>query len=195
MLTEAWGANVKSVLHRSATALVAAVGLACAGCSASPADPSLPEPPAAVGDDYPGTCMPASLTWPTDFLESLPSETTGPVVGLRLEYIDGEWAWRVRSPDSKEDGFGERVDDPSFGKETLLDVRTLEILGTQEVELTEAEQQVNGAGAYAAAEQSGEQWPSPLIVEMARVMDGGTPVWQITTCDTATNEHSVMTVN
>lgn len=171
------------------------IGLACAGCSGGPAAPALPEPPTAVGDDYPGTCMPESLTWPTDFLESLPSETTGSVVGLRLEFIDSEWAWRVRSPDSKEDGFGETVDDPSFGKETLLDVRTLEVLGTQQVELTEAEQQITGAGAYAAAEQSGEQWPSPLIIEMARVMEDGAPVWQITTCDTATNQQSVMTVS
>ncbi|GAA5197701.1 hypothetical protein [Microbacterium jejuense] len=174
-----------------AVLLVAAV--ACAGCSTSVAPP-----PDAVGDDYPGTCMPPELSWPSDFLESLPGESAavgGSIVGLRLEYVDSEWVWRIRSADTRQDAFGERVEDPSFGKESLVDVRTLEPVSTHETELTEAEQQLTGSGAYDAAQASGEQWPSPLIIEMARTMDDGTPKWRITTCDTATNEQSVMTLD
>jgi hypothetical protein len=171
---------------------VIAVSVLCAGCS------SLPAPPAAVGDDYPGTCLPAELSWPTDFLESLPGESAavgGGIVGLRLEYLDSRWVWRVRSLDSKRDAFGEQVIDPSFGRESLVDVRTLEPIATHEVELTDAEQRPPASTALEAAQQSGEQWPSPLIIEMARVMDGDEPVWQVTTCDTETNLHSVATLH
>jgi hypothetical protein len=45
-----------------------------------------------------------------------------------------------------------------------------------------------------AADRAGETYPSPLIIEMARVMDEGSAVWQITTCDTATNEQTVTTM-
>jgi hypothetical protein len=48
---------------------------------------------------------------------------------------------------------------------------------------------------YEAARLSGEQWPSPLIIEMARVEESGSPAWRITTCDTETNEQSVMTLD
>lgn len=165
------------------------VALAAAGCS------TMPSPPSAVGENYPGTCMPPEFAWPSDFIESLPGETSGvgTVVGLRLEYLDGRWAWRIRSPDDKTDLFGERVDDPGYGREVLIDVRTFDVIGSQEVELTEAEQ-VSGTSAYQAAQESGETWPSPLIVEMARVMDGGSAVWQLTMCDTATTELSVITL-
>jgi hypothetical protein len=142
--------------------------------------------------------MPPELSWPTDFLESLPSESSavgGSIVGLRLEYVDSRWAWRLRSIDTAHDAFGENVDDPSFGKESLVDVRTLETLASQQTQLTEAEQQMTGSGAYGAAHLSGEQWPSPLIIEMTRVMDDGAARWRITTCDTATNEQSVITVD
>jgi len=159
----------------------------CAGCS------TIPSPPAAVGENFPGTCLPAELSWPTDFLESLPGESSavgGRIVGLRLEYVDSDWVWRLRSADTKEDVFGEATHDPSFGRESVVDVRTLEVLSSQEVELTPAEQQA-GTSAYDAAQQSGELWPSPLIIEMARVLEDGEPVWQVTTCDTETSEHSV----
>ncbi|WP_136043091.1 MULTISPECIES: hypothetical protein [unclassified Microbacterium] len=181
-------------LRLRASALVLAGVLACAGCSAA----SVPSPPAAVGDDFPGTCLPAEVSWPSDFLESLPGESEaigGTIVGLRLEWVDDDFAWRLRSADTREDGFGERVDDPSFGRESLVDVRTLEVLSTGETELTEAEQQLNGSSAYSVAQLSGEEYPSPLIVEMARVMDDGSPVWQLTMCDTATNELTVTTLN
>ena len=172
-------------------AIILAAAMWCAGCS------TVPSPPDAVGDDYPGTCMPPELSWPTDFLESLPGESAavgGTIVGLRLEYVDDEWVWRLRSVATKYDMFGERVDDPSFGKESLVDVRTLEPIATQDVQLTDAETQLVGIGVYEAAHLSGEAWPSPLIIEMARVLESGAPVWRITTCDTETNEQTVTTL-
>lgn len=60
------------------------------------------------------------------------------------------------------------------------------------MELTPAEQRPSGTTAYEAAQLSGEKWPSPLIIEMARVMEGDEPAWRITTCNTETNEHTVM---
>ena len=172
--------------------VILAATLTVAGCS------TVPDPPATVGENYPGTCMPAEFSWPTDFLDALPGESPavgGTIVGLRLEYVDSAWVWRLRSVDTKQDGFGERVDDPSYGKESIVDVRTMQVVASHETELTEAEQRMLGTSAFAAAQLSGEQWPSPLIIEMARVMEDGTPTWRITTCDTATNEHSVMTVD
>lgn len=176
---------LRSTRARLAPIVVGALILT--GCGAG-----VPDPPAAVGDGYPGTCLPGELSWPTDFLESLPSESDavgGAVVGLRLEYVDARWVWRIRSADAKSDALGERVDDPGFGRESVVDVRTLETIATRQVELTAAEQ-TTGAGAYAVAQDSGEQWPSPLIIEMARVEDAGATRWRVTTCDTATNEHS-----
>lgn len=173
-------------------ALILIATLSTGGCT------TVPSPPDIVGQDYPGTCMPAELWWPTDFLESLPGESTavgGIIVGLRLEYVDSEWMWRLRSMDTKYDVFGERVDDRSYGRESLVDVRTLETITTHNVELTDAEQQMQGTSASAAAQLSGEQWPSPLIIELARVTEGDEAVWHITTCNTETNEHSVATVN
>ncbi len=90
--------------------------------------------------------------------------------------------------------FREQKSDPAYGRESIVDVRTLETLASHEVELTEAEQQLSGSGILEAAERSGEEWPSPLIIEMARAMEGGESTWRVTTCDTDTNEHSVQTV-
>ncbi|MEZ3160192.1 hypothetical protein AB1K54_06525 [Microbacterium sp. BWT-B31] len=178
--------------RRYLAAVALGMTVLCAGCAA------VPDPPEAVGENYPGTCLPPELSWPSDFLGSLAGESSavgGAVVGLRLEYIDSDWVWRLRSHDTPHDAFGERVDDASFGKESLVDVRTLETLATHQVQLTEAEQHESGSGAWGAAKLSGEQWPSPLIIEMARVMQGETAVWRITTCDTETNEQHVMTVD
>ena len=182
--------NARWRLCLGAAVLVATVS--AAGCS------TVPSPPDAVGDDYPGTCMPPEFSWPTDFLESLPGESSaigGRIVGLRLEYVDSDWVWRLRSADTKYDVLGERVDDPNYGKESLVDARTLEVVASHQVELTEAEQQPPDTGVYTVAQSSGEQWPSPLIIELARVMESDTAVWRVTTCDTETSEHSVMTVN
>jgi len=178
-------------MKRSASAFALAIAVSLVGittgCSAGAA---MPDPPQTVGEDYPGTCMPPEFSWPTDFLESLPSESAavgGSIVGLRLEYLDEQWVWRVRSAASKTDMWGERVDDPSFGRESIVDVSSFEIRSSGDAQLTEAEQTA-GTGALLAAMASGEQWPSPLIVEMTRVLDDGAAVWRITTCDTATNE-------
>lgn len=137
-------------------------------------------PPAAgtLGEDYPGTCLPDELSWPTDFLDALPGESTGTVVGLRLEYLDESWAWRVRSVS--------RIDSPR-GEEALLDARTLEKRSAHEIDLTEAEQKADAAGAWTVAQMSGEEYPSPLIIDMTRVIDDGVPAWSVTTCDTETN--------
>ncbi|MFB8146320.1 hypothetical protein ACFC1W_06215 [Microbacterium sp. NPDC056003] len=172
-------------------ALVLAVVLLCSGCT------SFPSPPGSVRDDYPGTCVPGELSWPTDFLESLAGESSavgGEIVGLRLEYLESRWVWRLRNADTKLDAFGERVDEPGFGRESLIDVRTLEPIATHEVTLTQAEQGTPALAALEAAQQSGEQWPSPLIIEMTRVLDGDQAAWQITTCDTESNQHTVMTL-
>lgn len=185
-------APMPSTPRLHASALLLAGVLACAGCSAA-----MPSPPAAVGDGFPGTCLPSELSWPSDFLESLPGESEaigGTIVGLRLEWVDSDFVWRLRSADTRVDMFGERVDDPAFGRESLVDLRTLEVITTGETELTEAEQQMNGSSAYSAAQLSGEEYPSPLIVEMARVMEDGSPAWRLTLCDTATNEMTVTTL-
>ena len=185
-------APLPSTVRLRASALLVAGVLACAGCSAA-----MPSPPAAVGDGFPGTCLPSEVSWPSDFLESLPGESEaigGTIVGLRLEWVDSDFVWRLRSADTRVDMFGERVDDPAFGRESLVDVRTLEVITTGETELTEAEQQMNGSSAYSAAQLSGEEYPSPLIVEMARVMEDGSPAWRLTMCDTATNEMTVTTL-
>ena len=180
---------MRNLLRRVSAAVLLAAAAACTACS------SVPPAPAALGDDFPGSCKPPELTWPTDFLEALPSEggVGGNVVGLRLEYIDDKWVWRIRAATDRYDHFGERVDDPSAGQESLLDVRTLEVLTKHDVELTEAEQGAK-INALDAAMQSGETWPSPLIIEMTRITEDGSSVWQVTTCDTATNEQSVMIV-
>ncbi|MFJ2534636.1 hypothetical protein [Microbacterium maritypicum] len=185
-------APMPSTVRLRASALLVAGVLACAGCSAA-----MPSPPAAVGDGFPGTCLPSEVSWPSDFLESLPGESEaigGTIVGLRLEWVDSDFVWRLRSADTRVDMFGERVDDPAFGRESLVDVRTLEVITTGETELTEAEQQMNGSSAYSAAQLSGEEYPSPLIVEMARVIEDGSPAWRLTMCDTATNEMTVTTL-
>lgn len=185
-------APMPSTVRLRASALLVAGVLACAGCSAA-----MPSPPAAVGDGFPGTCLPSEVSWPSDFLESLPGESEaigGTIVGLRLEWVDSDFVWRLRSADTRVDMFGERVDDPAFGRESLVDVRTLEVITTGETELTEAEQQMNGSSAYSAAQLSCEEYPSPLIVEMARVMEDGSPAWRLTMCDTATNEMTVTTL-
>lgn len=88
--------------------IAGAIG-ALTGCSTGAGTPA---PPQAVDENYPGTCMPPEFTWPTDFLEGLPSESaavSGSVVGLRLEYLNEQWVWRIRSVSSKTDMWGERV--------------------------------------------------------------------------------------
>lgn len=82
---------------------------------------------------------------------------------------------------------GENVDDPTFGYEALVTTRDHQLISSRDVTLTEAEQQ-SGSGAWSAAKESGEKWPSPLVTEMTRVMENDRAMWRVTTCDTATNE-------
>lgn len=149
-----------------------------------------------VGDNFPGTCLPGELTWPTDFIESLAGESSaleGRIVGLRLEYVDSEWVWRLRSAAQKTNLFGGRADDPSFGRDSVVDARTLAVVSSQDAELSSAEQE-EGTSAYEAAQLAGEEWPSTLIIEMARVLENDEPMWRITTCDTETSEHHIQTL-
>lgn len=171
-------------------ALACATLAACVGCAAHPS------PPAVVGENFPGTCLPGELRWPTDFMESLPGESSavgGRIVGLRLEYVDSEWVWRLRSAAQRTDMFGERVSDPSFGEDSIVDAGTLTVVSSADTTLSPAEQE-EGASAYEAAQRAGEEWPSTLIIEMARVYENDEPVWRITTCDTETSEHHVQTL-
>ena len=167
-------------------AVITTALLLCVGCA-----PAAEDEPRKLGEDYPGTCLPGSLTWPTDFLDGLYGEDfgiiDGEIVGLRLEYVDDQWAWRLRSRAHPRDWSGDPIDDPTAGMESLVTTRDLQLIRSRDVTLTEAEQQPTGTGAWAAAKASGEKWPSPLVIDMSRVMDDGRAAWQITTCDTATN--------
>ncbi|QMU97112.1 hypothetical protein FVO59_07635 [Microbacterium esteraromaticum] len=182
-------------MRRGAVIAIAVLtAVAVSGCTPPPPSGLSVEP----GEDFPGTCMPPELSWPTDFLESLVSENDavdGELVGLRLVYIDDEWAWRLRSRSPQQDWAGDPIDDPSSGRESLVTTRELRTLRTYQVTLTEAEQLPTASGALAAATESGETWPSPLIIDMTRAIESGRAVWRVTTCDTATNEHTVITVD
>lgn len=170
-------------------ALACAMLSACVGCAPHPS------PPALVGENFPGTCLPGELRWPTDFIESLPGESAavgGPIVGLRLEYVDSEWVWRLRSAAQRTNVFGDNVSDASFGQDSIVGARSLAVVSSEGTELSPAEQE-EGTSAYEAAQLAGEEWPSTLIVEMARVREDDESMWRITTCDTETSEHQVQT--
>lgn len=171
-------------------ALACAMLSACVGCA------SHPSPPDVVGENFPGTCLAGELRWPTDFIESLPGESSavgGRIVGLRLEYVDSEWVWRLRSAAQKTNVFGDNATDPSFGRDSIVDARTLSVVSSDDTELSPAEQE-EGTSAYEAAQLAGEEWPSTLIVEMARIRENDESMWRITTCDTETSEHQVQTL-
>lgn len=174
-----------------ASILAGIVGLTSCGAS-------VPDAPDAVGDDYPGGGIPSSVAWPSDWLESIPGESYGfgwPIVGLRLEYVDDQWVWRVRSAEAEKDLFGDVVSDSDHGLESLIDAATLDVIVQHDVELTEAELAADGVGVYWAAQLSGETYPSPRIVELERDIEGGVSVWRITTYDTETGVQSVKTVD
>lgn len=162
--------------------------LAISGCSAS-----LPQAPHAVGDDFPSGGIPSSVAWPSDWLESVPGESFGfgwPIVGLRLEHVDERWVWRVRATEQDRDLFGEDVRDSVHGVESIIDAATLDVIAQQDVELTEAESAPDGVGVYWAAQLSGEEYPTPRIIELERVIEDGAAVWRITTYDTGTGTQS-----
>jgi hypothetical protein len=115
-------------------------------------------------------------------------------VGLRLEYVEGQWAWRVRSLDPGRDIWGESVTEPDRGQEALYDASTLARLQEHHVTLTDAELAALDVGAYGAAQLSGEVYPSPRLIELERVVEDGRPAWRVTTYDTETGVQSVVTL-
>lgn len=174
-------------------AIVIAGTLVLSGCGAS-----FPEVPDSVGEEYPTSGVPVSVAWPSDWLEGLFGESNsppGPVVGLRLEYVDDQWVWRVRSLDPGRDAWGESVTEPDRGQEALYDASSLAVLQKRQVTLTEAELADLGVSAYAAAQLSGEVYPSPRLIELALIMQDGRPTWRITTYDTETGLQSEVTVD
>ncbi|PZT86208.1 MULTISPECIES: hypothetical protein [unclassified Microbacterium] len=185
-------------------AIVIAGTLVLSGCGASfpdapdSADASFPDAPDSVGEEYPTSGVPVSVAWPSDWLEGFFGEANsppGPLVGLRLEYVDDQWVWRVRSLDPGRDEWGESVTEPDRGQEALYDASTLAVKQKRHVTLTEAELADLGVSAYAAAQLSGEVYPSPRLIELALIMQDGRPAWRITTYDTETGLQSEVTVD
>ena len=178
-------------------AAVLATALVLAGC-ATP----FPDAPESVGQEYPSDGVPLSVAWPSDWLEGFVAEPNSPpgrIVGLRLEYVEDRWMWRVRSLDPGRDAFGESVTEPDRGWEGLYDASTLSVLQEREVALTAAELAGSGdldaISAYGAAQRSGEVYPSPRLIELARVSVGDGAVWRITTYDTETGVQSTVALD
>ena len=172
--------------------IVVAGALVLSGCA-----PAFPSPPTGVGEDYPDSGIPTGVAWPSDWLEGFvgePNSPPGPIVGLRLEYVEGQWAWRVRSLDPGRDIWGESVTEPDRGQEALYDASTLARLQEHHVTLTDAELAELDVGAYGAAQLSGEVYPSPRLIELERIVEDGRPAWRITTYDTETGVQSVVTL-
>ena len=158
----------------------------------------LREPPGTVGDDYPAYGVPLDVSWPSDWLSGYGSEAGAvgaPIVGLRLEYVDDRWVWRVRTIDPGRDLFGEQVTEPDRGSEAFIDASTREVLKHHFVELTDAELAEVELSAYDAAQLSGEAYPSPRLVELTRQLENGRPVWVVTTLDTENGTFSVLTLD
>ena len=177
--------------------LIASILLAAAGgwtgCSAS-----LPEAPEVVGEDYPDGGIPVGVAWPSDWLEGFVGESEavgGTIVGLRLEYVDDQWVWRVRSVDPGRDFLDDGITEPDRGREALIDASTLRLVQDQHVTLTDAELGQIGVSNYDAAQLSGEVYPSPRLVALERGMEDCDVVWRITTYDTETGTQSVTTVD
>lgn len=174
----------------SAWALSAA--LSFAACS------SFPESASSIGADYPSSGIPTSVAWPSDWLEGFNGESDavgGPIVGLRLEYVEDTWVWRVRSLDSGVDFLGQRPRESSRGREALVDASTLKLVKHHEVELSEAELAELRVGPYTAAQLSGETYPSPRLVGLELVLVDNHPTWKITTYDTETGAISITSIN
>ncbi|WP_345439338.1 hypothetical protein [Microbacterium gilvum] len=156
----------------------AALLAALAGCAPFPA---LPDEVA-----YPAGGVPSDVAWPSDWLEGFTSESDavgGEIVGMRLEYVDDVWFWRIRSHDPGRDVFDEAVTEPDRGREALVDAATLELVVQRHVTLTEAEMAESGVSAYDAAQRSGEEWPAPRLIELERRMADGHAVWDVTVSD------------
>jgi hypothetical protein len=184
-------------MTRRTRGLSSAVVILCtvtlAGCGTS-----VPGPPEEVGDDYPAGGIPTAVMWPSDWLDGIvgePNGIGGSIVGLRLEYVQDHWVWRVRSADPGRDLFGEAVTEPERGLESLLDATTLAVVDEHHVTLSDAELAPVDVSYYDAAQLSGETYPSPRLIELQREMGNGRPVWDITTYDTGTGVQSTVRVD
>lgn len=184
------------IVRRSLSMFVGLIVFAGALCL-SACTASFPSPPTGVGDEYPDGGVPVSVAWPSDWLEGFvgePNSPPGPIVGLRLEYVEDEWVWRVRSLDPGRDIWGESITEPDRGQEALYDASTLALVQKHHVMLTEAELAQASVGAYDAAQLSGEVYPGPRLIELERVVEDGRPAWTVTTYDTETGVQSVVTL-
>lgn len=184
---------MRRLRRMTASAFLLIAALTTAACAGS-----FPESPDTIGADYPSDGIPTSVAWPSDWLEGFVGESDavgGSIVGLRLDYIDDTWMWRVRSMDPGVDGFVEQVADQTRGREALIDASTLKLVKQHEVELTEAEQSDVKVSYYDAAQLSGETYPSPRVVGLERTLKDGHSAWTITTCDTSTGRISVAVVD
>ena len=173
-------------------AWVLSATLSLASCS------PFPESPASIGADYPSSGIPTSVGWPSDWIEGFAGESEavgGPIVGLRLEYVEDAWVWRIRSLDPGTDALGQRPRESTRGREALVDARTLELVNQREVELSEAELAELPVGPYEAAQLSGEAYPSPRLVGLERAFVDNRPAWKITTYDTETDAMSVISID
>ncbi|GAA1528379.1 hypothetical protein [Agromyces terreus] len=174
------------------SAWVLSLTLFLAGCS------SFPESPAVIGADYPSSGIPTDVAWPSDWLEGFYGESDavgGPIVGLRLEYVDASWVWRIRSLDPGADVLGQRPRESTRGREALVDASSLALVTQHEVELSEAELADPGVGPYEAAQLSGETYPSPRLIGLELTLVDNHPTWSITTYDTETDAVSVTSVD
>lgn len=188
---------MRRMTRKLAIATLLATALLTAGCEAP-----FPEAPASVGEQYPSGGVPLDVAWPSDWLEGFvaePNSPPGPIVGLRLEYTAQRWVWRVRSLDPGRDVFGDSVTEPERGWEALYDASTLAVVREQQVTLTAAE--LEGAdepgriSAAGAARQSGERYPSPRLIELARVEADEGSVWRVTMYDTETGMQSTVVLD
>lgn len=184
--------NVRRSMRVLVGLIVFAGALCLSACTAF-----FPSPPTVVGEDYPDGGVPVGVAWPSDWLEGFvgePNSPPGPIVGLRLEYVEDQWVWRVRSVDPGRDIWGESVTEPDRGQEALYDASTLALVQKHHVTLTEAELAELSVGAHDAAQLSGEVYPGPRLIELERVMEDGRPAWTVTTYDTETGAQSVVTL-
>jgi hypothetical protein len=85
---------------------------------------------------------------------------------------------------------GRISDRPRPREEALYDATTLARLREHHVTLAEAELADISISAYDAAQRSGEVYPSPRLIELARVVKDGVPTWRVTTYDTGSGVQS-----
>ncbi|MER7796400.1 hypothetical protein [Microbacterium sp. NPDC096154] len=183
---------------RRATRLLLGIAVLAGSLAVTACGARFPELPEAVGEDFPDGAIHTAVAWPSDWLEGLAGESEavgGQIVGLRLEFVDDTWMWRLRSRDPGYDLFGESITEPDRGREALVDAATHEVVAQRHVELTEAELTPGRIAALTAARLSGERYPSPRIVAMESIVEDDGPAWRITLRDTETGAQSLTTVS